>query len=210
MSLEGNSFVGLLRRACPLLTNTKVRRSLYFSLVKCHLDYAIQAWSPAFTSLKVKIENVQRRATRWILKQRKGEQLYKNRLITLKLLPLCYDREIKDLVFFYKVIHGHIKLDIDNFGSFASHGLTRLSEARILRTPLCRTSTFQASYFNRIVKLWNSIVINLNSRNLSSLSLFKAFAKDMFNLELNRTFDVDMTCTWSIVRDCSCYRSIIG
>ena len=26
-------------------------------------------------------------------------------------------------------------------------------------------------------------------------------------LELNRTFDVDMTCTWSLVRDCSCHRS---
>ena len=29
--------------------------------MKCHLDYATQVWSPAFTSLKVKIENVQRR-----------------------------------------------------------------------------------------------------------------------------------------------------
>ena len=101
--------------------------------------------------------------------------------------PLCYDHEIKDLVFFYKAIHGHIKLDIDNFVSFASHGRTRLSEARILRTPLCRTSTFQASYFNRIVKICNSIVINSNSRNFSSLSLFKAFGKDMFNLDLVHT-----------------------
>ena len=115
--------------------------------------------------------------------------------------------EIKNLVFFYKAIDGHIKLDIHNFVSFASNGRTRLSETRILRTSLCRTSTFQASYFNHIVKLWNSIVINLNSRNLSSLSLFKAFAKDMFNLELNRTFDVDMTCTWSLVQDCACHRS---
>ena len=103
---------------------------------------------------------------------------------------------MKDVVFFYKAIHGHIKLDIDNFVSFASHGGTRLSEARSLRTPLCRTSNFQVSHFNHIVKLWNSIVIDPNSRNLSSLSLFKAFAKYMFNLKLNKTFDVDLTCTW--------------
>jgi hypothetical protein len=105
---KANKMLGLLRRTCPLLTNTKVRRSMYLSLVKCHLDYATQVWSPAPTSLKIKIENVQRRATRWILKQRKGEQSFKERLVTLKLLPLCYDREVKDLVFFYKAMHARV------------------------------------------------------------------------------------------------------
>ena len=110
--------------------------------------------------------------------------------------PLCYDREIEDLVFFYKAIHGYIKLDTDNIVSFACHGRTRLSEARILWIPLRRTSTLQPSYFNRVVKLWDSIAINSTSRSLSSLAQFKAFAKDMFNLELKRTFHVHMTCTW--------------
>ena len=195
---KANKMLGLLRRTCPLLTNTKVRRSLYLSLVKCHLDYATQVWSPALTSLKIKIENVQRRATRWILKQRKGEQSYKERLVTLKLLPLCYDREVKDLVFFYKAMHGYINLDVNNFVSFVAHGRTRLSETRTLKTPSCRTSTFQGSYFNRIVKLWNSIMVTSNSRNFSSLSMFKTLAKNIFSSELNRTFDVDMTCTWSL------------
>ena len=148
---KANKMLGLLRRTCSLLiTNTKVRRSLYLSLVKCHLDYATQVWSPALTSLKIEIENVQRRATRWILKQRKGEKSYKERRVTVKLLPLCYDREVKDLVFFYKAMHGYINLDVNNFVSFVTHGRTRLSEARTLKTPSCRTSTFQGSYFNRI------------------------------------------------------------
>ena len=33
--------------------------------------------------------------------------------------------------------------------------LTRLSNSYNLKTPVCKTGTFQASYFNRIVKLWN-------------------------------------------------------
>ena len=41
--------------------------------------------------------------------------------------------------------------------SFFSHGRTRQSDSFNLRTPLCKTSTFQASYFNRIVKLWNYV-----------------------------------------------------
>jgi hypothetical protein len=89
-----------------MLTNTKVRSFLYLSLVKCQLDYATQVWSPALASLKIKIENVQRRTTRRILKQRKGEQSYKGRLVALKLLPLCYEE--KDVVSFYKAMHGHI------------------------------------------------------------------------------------------------------
>jgi hypothetical protein len=30
-----------------LIKDTRVRRSLYLSLVKCHLNYATEVWSPA-------------------------------------------------------------------------------------------------------------------------------------------------------------------
>jgi hypothetical protein len=85
---KANKMLALLRRTCPLIKDARVRRSLYLSLVKCH--YATEVWSPAHISLKRKVENVQRRATRWILQQRMGQQEYKDRLVTLDLLPLCY------------------------------------------------------------------------------------------------------------------------
>ena len=105
---KANKMLGLLRRTCPLIKDTRVRRSLYLSLVKCHLNYATEVWSPSNISLKLKVENVQRRATRWISQQRKGQQEYKDRLVASDFLPLCYDRELKDLTFFYKALHGHI------------------------------------------------------------------------------------------------------
>jgi hypothetical protein len=52
--------------------------------------------------LQVAIERVQRRATRWILKSKVGEMSYEDRLKTLNLLPLTYDREIRDLALVYK------------------------------------------------------------------------------------------------------------
>jgi hypothetical protein len=115
---KANKMLGLLRRTCPLTKDTRIRRSLYLSLVKCHLNYATEVWSPAHISLKRKVENVQRRATRWILQQRMGQQEYKDRLVTLHLLPLCYDRELKDLIFFYKASRGYTDIDISNFVSF--------------------------------------------------------------------------------------------
>ena len=74
--------------------------------------------------------------------------------LTLKLLPLTFDREFKDLVFLYKCLNGFTDLNVSDF---VSHGRTRLSNSYNLKTPVCKTSTFQASYFHRIVKLWNYI-----------------------------------------------------
>jgi hypothetical protein len=134
--------LGLLRRTCPLIKDTRIRRSLYLSLVKCHLNYATEVWSPAHISLLRKVENVQRRATRWILQQRMGQQEYKDRIVTLDLLPLCYDRELKYLTFFYKASRGYIDIDISNFVSFVNNGRTRSSHLRTLKTHTVEPAPF--------------------------------------------------------------------
>ena len=42
---------------------------------------------------------------------------------------------------------------------FVSHGRTRLSHTSryILQSKLCKTNTFQSSYYNRVVKTWNTV-----------------------------------------------------
>ena len=92
--LKANGMLGLLKRTCPLMTDVKVRRTLYLSLVKSQLTYAMVVWSPACVNLITILKRVQRRATRWILRTRIGKMSYKQRLLTLHLLPLTYDREL--------------------------------------------------------------------------------------------------------------------
>ena len=75
--LKANRMLGLLKRTCPLITDIKVRRTLYLSLVKSQLSYATVVWSPASVKLRMILERVQRRATRWILRTRIGEMSYK-------------------------------------------------------------------------------------------------------------------------------------
>jgi hypothetical protein len=62
----------------------------------------------------------------------------------LNLLPLTYDREIKDLTFFFKLLNGFYDLNISNFVSFVSHIRTRNCEnpSLVLKVPSCKTSTF--------------------------------------------------------------------
>ena len=65
--------------------------------MKPHLCHATEIRSPAQKSLKLEVEQVQKRATRWILSLTTGQMSYVERL-----LALPYDRKIKDLIFFYK------------------------------------------------------------------------------------------------------------
>jgi len=121
VSARANKLLSLLRRTCPMLTDVKVRRSLYLALVKSQMSYATEVWSPSHWALRQKVERVQRRATHWILQTKQGELPYKGRLIHLDLLPLTFDREVKDLIFLYKALYGYIDIDV-SFIKSVSHG----------------------------------------------------------------------------------------
>ena len=77
IALKANRMLGLLKRTCPLITDVKVRRTLYLSLVKSQLSYATDLWSPGSVKLTTNLERVQRCATRWILRTKIGEVSYK-------------------------------------------------------------------------------------------------------------------------------------
>ena len=128
VSTRANKLLGLLRRTCPMLTDVKVRRSLYLALLKSQMSYTTEVWSPSHSTLKQKAERVQGRATRWILQIKQGELSYNKRLIHLDLLPLTYDREVKDLVFPYKALYGYSAIDI-SFINSVSHGRYRRSQS---------------------------------------------------------------------------------
>ena len=147
ITAKANKLLGLLKRSCPLLTKVAVRRSLYLAIVKPHLCYATEVWSPAQKSLKVKVEQVPRRATRWILSLKLGQMWYGERLLTLDMLPLAYDREIKDLVFFYKAVYGYIDVDVSDYVTFNNHPRIRRGQSAgcYLTFPACKTITLQAS-----------------------------------------------------------------
>ena len=151
------------------------------------------------------MEQVQRRATRWILRQRKGDSSYSERLMNLKLLPLCYDREIKDLTFFYQALHGMTGLDVHNYVSFVPHNRTRHSNNPnlVLKTPRCNTSTYKASYFNRIVNLWNGVCKSATPHTFSNLRTFKTYLHKYYSELVCSLFDINL----SMSRECPCYRN---
>ena len=205
---KANKMLGLLKRTCPLIEHSKIRQSLYHTFVKSQLCYATEVWSPATAKLQMILERVQRRATRWILKTNVGEMPYEDRLTTLNQLPLVYDRELRDLVLVYKSVFSCIDLNIEQFVSFVQHSHSRSQNpSLVLKPSYCKTSTFQASFFNRVVKPWNFVCKIASTDKFASLSIFKRFLHATYSNLVKDTFNVDMPCTWSLTCDCSCHRS---
>ena len=95
---------------------------------------------------------------------------------------------------------------VSNCVSFVSHGRTRLSNTSkyILQSQICRTSTFQSSYYNRVVKLWNIVCKDVC---LDTVSCPSSFFIRRYSSIVDYIYDVDLSCTWSLFRDCSCHRT---
>ena len=88
---KANKLLGFVRRASRYIQSTQRGRTLYPSIVWYHLGYATQAWSPQSIGLLKRVENVQRLATKLILKLLfRCDVTYKTRLQLTNLLPISY------------------------------------------------------------------------------------------------------------------------
>ena len=78
--------LGLIKRTCKGLDDPKTLRTLYCSLVRSNLEYCSVVWSPYTKRNTDKLERVQRRATKLILK---SDNPYDIRLKKLNLMSLA-------------------------------------------------------------------------------------------------------------------------
>ena len=86
----------LLLKRTFTTTCPSVKRLLYISLVRSQITYCSPVWRPMFIMDIVTLERNQRRSTKFIV----GNSLsYRDRLISLNLLPLMYFYEYLDIIF---------------------------------------------------------------------------------------------------------------
>ena len=126
---------------------------------------------------------------------------YKQRLEQLHLLPLMYTYEFIDLMFFIKSLKSpSAHFDISQHIQFASH-CTRAASTHKLSYLSTTTSSYHKSYFNRIIRLWNSVpIIDLTL----SLSTIKTLLTNYLWTNFSANFISDYTCTFHLL--CPCYR----
>jgi len=156
---KASKLLGFVRQASRYIQSTQTRCTLYLSIVRCHLGYATQVWSLQSIGLLKQVENVQRCATKLILKLPfRCDVTYKSRLQLTNLLLISYWHDFLDIVFFYKAVNNLVFVDCEALP--VTRRLTRFtrsssSNAITYIPKQSRTVTYQRSFFIRACHRWN-------------------------------------------------------
>ena len=92
ISSEAHRILGLLHRTFSATNSISTRKTSYISLVRSQLLYGSQIWRPALIKDIKILEQIQRRATKFILNGHYTD--YKSWLLKLHLLPLIMTLEL--------------------------------------------------------------------------------------------------------------------
>ena len=160
MCSKANRVLGLVKRLCCRdIRDVQTRKLLYTALVRPLLEYSSSVWSPYFVKHRRLIENIQRRATKFILNYPPREVSYINRLDQLNLLPLKFRRQMHDLVLLFKFKTGTVKSNFRRFIHTATrhHRTRNFHQVNFDLLTRHNQECYCNSYFPRTVKLWNSL-----------------------------------------------------
>ena len=143
-------------------------QSLYSSLVRPHLEYAVQAWSPYFKKDKDELEKVQRRMTKLVPELKNLP--YEDRCKQFNITSLEKRRLRGDLIETFKIIHGHENVDRNIFFEMADSN-TRSNTCKLKKRDHIRTVTRANSFGIRVVNEWNDLPVEVVTAQ--SVSVFK-------------------------------------
>ena len=192
---------GMVKRAVGFRAPTKVKLTLFNSYARPILETSSQVWSPHYKRSILKIESVQRSMSKFILNDFISS--YSVRCRELNILPLCYRREIADLIFAFKILYDLMNVDFNNalhFQSAPNRNL-RSFDSFLIESNRTDTETFLASYFNRTPRLWN--ILPHNIRSTPSLHIFKEQIYLHYFDKFETHFNVDNSCTLTSLCRCT-------
>ncbi len=186
-----------IKRTFAISSPMRVKKLLYLSLVLPLVTYCSQVWRPHLRKDIIALEKLQKRATKYIVNDKSLN--YKQRLISLKLLPLMYRLEVNDLLFFISSLKNPADhFDILNFVSLNCK-ITRAGSNFKLVHRSTINNLDKNSYFSRLPRLWNSFpTINPDS-SISSIKLL--INNHMFN-HFSSHFNSDNFCTYQYLCPC--------
>ena len=142
--------------------------TLYKSMVRPHLEYGNAIWGPFYAGDAIKIESVQRRATKLVLELK--DQPYETRLRALNLPSLYYRRKRGDMILAYKIMNGMVRIDADELFIPSRLPHTRGHHQRISKQRVTKVIR-QNSFSQRIINDWNNLPRNVIEAQ--SMNVFK-------------------------------------
>lgn len=150
---KGNRTLGMIKRNFSF-RSAEVIVKLYKSLVRPHLDYAMQARSPHLEKDKKILEKVQARATKLIPSIQ--HLSYEERLAKLNLTTLEKRRERGDLLQTYRIMTQIDKTKPTNYFKQATYEGTRGHSMKLAKAR-SRLDIRKNFYSQRVINNWNKL-----------------------------------------------------
>ena len=149
---RANRMLGMIKRTitCKSIENIM---SYYKSLVRPIIDYASGIWNPYHKKDIIKLEKIQRRATKIITELR--NKPYDARLKKCKLMTLEQRRRRYDQIEMFKVMKGIYKIDKDQLFELNKNP-TRGHELKVQKK-FSRLNVRKNFFTNRVVDDWNHL-----------------------------------------------------
>ena len=152
ITAKANSKIGLLWRNlknCP----RKIKEQAYFSLVRSGLEYSSTVWDPYLKKDVQKIEQVQRRAARFVSGDYGPRSSVKELINLLHWESLAKRRERSRSKMLAKILSETIAID----GSLLQRAddRTRANHDKKLKNVYARSTQYKQSFFPRTIPSWN-------------------------------------------------------
>ena len=154
---KANSCIAWVTRSV-ISRSPKVMINIYKSLIRPHLEYCVQLWSPSPVhgnwGTIMEIEHVQRRFTRLI--DGEGLRTYEDRLRNLKLTTLVERRARGDLIEMYKIVSGKCRY---------GNNLFRLSRngSKLVARPGDGAPQKHGFFSMRVLPYWNKLPMHVRT-----------------------------------------------
>jgi hypothetical protein len=204
----------LVIRTIGFYSPVPAKKAAYIAMIRSILEYCSPVWNPRYKNLQKTLEDVQRKATNYILNNQRYDHPdhinYKTRLQILNLLPTSYRREIQDITLLLKALNGPTNLDlsrqikfVDRVDGARTRQQTIATRLKISKPKLDRTNHF---FLQRSVDTWNALpeTITRSLKNTDSTLVIKQHLLPHYKDKLANYFDPYNQCTWVSV--CRCPR----
>ena len=169
--VKSKKLIGLLYRRFYGNADPATILILYCTLVRPHLEYACQVWSPYTQRDKDLLENVQKFALRMSFRQWNAS--YRELLNLCNISTLRERRLYLSLCLMYKITHFQVHFPPDIFIPKSPGTLRSTNILSSYVQPFARTNAYLHSYVPSTISSWNSLPTEVT--NTQSLPSFKDF-----------------------------------
>ena len=106
---RANQKLGMLKRNCSFVSNINKRKALYLSQIRSQFEHCPIIWRPSSKSSMEKLESIQKRSFKWILRTYNSFSstvYYYHTCKQLNILPINVRFDLKDMTYFHSIFYG--------------------------------------------------------------------------------------------------------